>query len=77
MPTLNAKANAITASCNARLKYGRPLPYSAVNPPIDAINPADVSPVSHPVRIGAPIHTAARNENHTRPAGAGRNWNRP
>src|SRR5574340_996790 len=64
--TPTAMATATTATWIARLKYGRPLPYSEVKPPVVTNNPAATSPASQPISTGTPMHTAARNANGQR-----------
>ncbi|WP_244602316.1 hypothetical protein [Mycolicibacterium sp. NCC-Tsukiji] len=50
----------------ARLRYGRPLPYSEVKPPMVATSPADTSPAAHPTRIGTIMQNEARSANGQR-----------
>ncbi|MCC9183912.1 hypothetical protein [Mycolicibacterium mageritense] len=52
------------------MRYGLPLPYSDVNPPMVAIRPAAVSPASQPTSTGTAMQTPARSANGQR-RGAG------
>ena len=61
--TATAKHTATTPRYAPRFRYGRPLPYSEVNPPIVAINPAVVSPASQPTRTGTAMQIPARSAN--------------
>src|SRR5690606_22374217 len=59
-------------SSTPRLRYGRPRPYSAVNPPVAAIIPAGRSPASQPASTGTPRHSPDRTANPKRGLGSGR-----